>query len=412
LREFPVGPVKVTGMDEQDHLSAVIGTIYDAALTPTLWGPVLGECRKFIGGCGASLYFKNVVDKTGSIYYQDGSIDPHYVDLYFSLYAKLDPSTAGQFFAEVGKPMAAADLVPLEEFVETRFYKEWARPQGLIDSLGVVLEKSAISVAMFSVFRHERDGLADDEMRRRMRLLAPHVQRAALIGRVIDLKSADAASFADTLDGLSAATFLLDLNGRLVHANASGHALLQDGGMLRAMGSRLMVQDAATQRALAEVVALAGGGDAALGTDGIAMPLMAPDGVRHVVHVLPLTSGARRLAGAAYTAVVALFVNRASLDSFSPPAAIAKFYKLTPTELRVMVSCVEVGSVPQAAAALGIAETTVKTHLHRVFSKTGTNRQSGLVKLMAEFASPLMGVAAPAAGSLQDTAPVRASVMR
>jgi DNA-binding CsgD family transcriptional regulator len=38
---------------------------------------------------------------------------------------------------------------------------------------------------------------------------------------------------------------------------------------------------------------------------------------------------------------------------------------------------------------LGISETTVKTHLQRVFDKTGTNRQADLVKLVAGFLNPL-----------------------
>jgi DNA-binding CsgD family transcriptional regulator len=63
---------------------------------------------------------------------------------------------------------------------------------------------------------------------------------------------------------------------------------------------------------------------------------------------------------------------------------------LTPTELRVLLSIVEVGGVPQTAEALGIAETTVKTHLKRLFAKTGTRRQAELVKLTAGFSSPLL----------------------
>ena len=51
---------------------------------------------------------------------------------------------------------------------------------------------------------------------------------------------------------------------------------------------------------------------------------------------------------------------------------------------------VEVGGVPETAAVLGIAETTAKTHLHRVFAKTGVSRQADLVKLAAGFSNPLV----------------------
>jgi len=47
--------------------------------------------------------------------------------------------------------------------------------------------------------------------------------------------------------------------------------------------------------------------------------------------------------------------------------------------------------VPEVAETLGIGESTVKTHLGRVYEKTGARRQADLVKLFAGYASPLLG---------------------
>ena len=52
---------------------------------------------------------------------------------------------------------------------------------------------------------------------------------------------------------------------------------------------------------------------------------------------------------------------------------------------------VDAGSVSQTAEALGIADSTVRTHLHRLFAKTGATRQADLVKIVAGFKSPLLG---------------------
>ena len=68
---------------------------------------------------------------------------------------------------------------------------------------------------------------------------------------------------------------------------------------------------------------------------------------------------------------------------------MAKTFKLTPSELRVLLAIVQVGGVPETAEALGIAEATVRTHLHRLFAKTGTRRQAELVKLVVGFSRPL-----------------------
>jgi DNA-binding CsgD family transcriptional regulator len=380
---------RIESCDDQT-LSELIGDIYDAALDQLLWPKVLERAARFVGGVGAALFSKDAAAQLGDVYHDVG-IDRHYKQLYFDKYATLDPATTGQFFAEVEQPFATADLMPFDQFIETRFYKEWVRPQGLIDFVTAILEKSATSVAMFGVFRHERDGVVDDQTRHRMRLIVPHIRRAVLIGRMFDLKAAEVATFADTLDGLSAGMCLVDAQGRIVHGNAAGHAILAAGDILSVVGGRLVACDAQANRTLEEVFAAAGQGDATLGVKGIAIPLIGKSGERYVGHALPLTSGARRQAGVAYTAAVALFIRKAALVTSSPPEVIGKTFKLTPTELRVLLAIVEVGGVPQVAVALGVAETTIKSHLGSLFEKTGAKRQADLVKLVAGYATPLTG---------------------
>jgi DNA-binding CsgD family transcriptional regulator len=207
---------------------------------------------------------------------------------------------------------------------------------------------------------------------------------------VIDLAKAEAATLADTLDGISAGMLLVDATGRIVHANGAGHVMLAAADVLRAKAGRLAVNDAQADQALADAFASAGNGDVAIGIKGVSVPLLAHGGERYVAHVLPLTSGARRRAGTGYAAVAALFVHQAALDAPSPPEAIAKAYKLTPMELRVLLAVVEVGGVPEVAEALGIAKTTVRTHLQQTYHKTGTSRQADLVKLVAAFSNPLV----------------------
>jgi len=384
-------PARRNGADRADNVSALIGEIYDAALDPSLWASALLKVRAFIGGSSATLFAKDAVRKSLNVYYEDGGLDPHYKQLYFDKYVQLDPFTTGHVLAEVGEPMSTVDILSFDEFYETRFHKEWAQPQGLVDFACAVIEKSATSVAMIGIFRHERDGVVDDATRRAMRLIVPHIRRAVLIGQVTDLKSMEAATLADTLNGLSAGVFLVDESDRVIHANDSGRSMLDMRDVLHLANGRLAARSPSSQKALREVFDAAGSGDAAVGTKGISIPLMARDGERYVAHVLPLTSGVRRRAGTRYSAVAATFVHKATLNTQSPPEAIAKTFDLTPSELRTLLAIVQVGGVAETAEALGVAESTIKTHLHRLFAKTGTSRQADLVKLVAGFSSPLVG---------------------
>lgn len=376
--------------DDKTHLSALIGSIYDAVLEPALWTGVVERAGKFVGGVGASIFRQDSVRKIGNSYYHSG-IDPRFERLYFEKYIKFDPLSAAYLTLKVGDVSSSSIIIPPAEFFETRFYREWARPQGLVDNVFAILERSPTSIAAFIVFRHERDGLADDDARQLLGLIAPHLRRAVLIGKVIDLRTIEAATFADTLDGLNAGIFLVDATGRIVHANAAGHGILAVGDILRSFAGRLVAHDQQVDEVLRDAFKATEHGDAAIGTKGIAVPLIARDGERHVAHILPLTSGARRRAELAITATAALFVQKAALEIPSRPEAIAKAYKLTPTELRVLLTLVEVGGGPEVAEALGIADGTVKTHLSHLFQKTGVKHQVDLVRLVAGFSSPIVG---------------------
>lgn len=375
-------------MDEAEVLSALIGDIYDAALDASLWPGALEEIAGFVGGSAAGLLSKDSVSRIGNAHYYCG-VDSHYIELYRETYWRFDPLAPLLFFS-VAQITSIGDYIADDEFRQGRFYKEWVQPQGWLDAANVVLDKSATSCAILSVIRSEADGPVDGDMRRRMQLLVPHVRRAVLIGNVIDLRSGEAASFADTLDGISAGMFLVDAGGRIVHANASGRAMLDERDFLHAAGGRLLLNDLEADRTFGDVVAAAAGGDSSLGIRGIALPLASRSGEHYVAHVLPLTSGARRRAGTAYAAVAAIFVHKAALTAPSPPEIIARTYQLTPGELRVLLAIVEVGGVPEVAMALGTAETTVKFHLRSLFEKTATHRQADLVKLVAGFSNPLV----------------------
>ena len=369
-------------------LSELIADIYDAAIEPARWPEVLGSARDFVGGLSAAIFAKSLSGTAAGIYHDDGVMDPHYKRLYFEKYARIDPSNALHLFAELEQPVSTADIMDYDEFHQSRFYLEWGAPQGLADFLTAPIEKRGDWAAMFGVFRHQRHGPVDDSARQRMQLLVPHVRRAVLIGRVVEEGSLQAASFRDTLDGLASGLFFVDGGGRIVHANVAGSEMLAEGIAVRSSIGRLVTSDRVATAALADIFAAAPTGDAAVGTKGISVPIEA-GGDHFVAHVLPLTSGARRGTGRDYAATAAVFVQRAALHTPAAPEVIARTFGLTLSELRVLLTVAQAGGVAETAETLGIAEATVKTHLHRVFAKTGTARQADLVRLLAGFASPL-----------------------
>ena len=277
---------------------------------------------------------------------------------------------------------------PMKNFSRRASTRNGSNRKAGPNSATSLLEKSSTSYAAFSVFRHEQDGVVDDEVRRRMRLLVPHVRRALLIGKTIHLNKMEAATLAETLDGLAAGVFLVDAEGRLVHANVSGHAMLAEESFLRGVGGRMIASDPAADQTLRECVCRSRRRqfrprrtrhDGAAAGERQAM-LSRPYSSAHVGNS---AKGGRR----AMQPPAAVFVRKAQVETPAAPEVIAKHYGLTPSELRVLLAVFESGGVSDIAEMLGISESTAKTHLRRLFEKTGTKRQSDLVKVVAGFAA-------------------------
>jgi DNA-binding CsgD family transcriptional regulator len=192
---------------------------------------------------------------------------------------------------------------------------------------------------------------------------------------------------AEVLDSLSIGVLLIDGGGYVMHVNSQAQRILAAGDTLRIMYGRLATTDHELTKVLQNAMLASAFSNATTGVAHTALSLTSADETRYLVQVLPLHARGRPAAGSATAAVL---VARAAFEFPSCPQVISRAYNLTPTELRVLLTIVDVGGVPEVAAALGIAASTVKTHLGRLFEKTGTSRQAELVKIVAAFSHRLV----------------------
>ena len=370
------------------RLLDLVGLIYDAVLKPDLWNSVLEETAAFVGGVGASIFWQDVIQKVGNAYYTWG-MDLEYEKLYFKKYIHINPLLPAMLTVEIGRVSSNSELLAPAEFFETRFYKEWAKPQGLIDNVFCILERSTTSAAGFVVFRNESDGMADAKACELLAAIVPHLRRAVLIGNVIKHKTTEARGFSDLLDSITAAVFVVDASGNITYSNRAATDIVRAGDYLQGTGGRLSARQVEANQLLQDALRTAADGDAAISNKSIAIPLQAADGTRYLAHLLPLTR--RRATGIDANSTAAVFVQKAAIELPNPPEVIASAYRLTKTELRVLLALVQFGGGPEIAEALGVGSGTVKTHLRNLFRKTGAKHQADLVKLVAGFSRPMIG---------------------
>lgn len=368
---------------QANRFSSLVGEIYDAAVDPAQRNAALEQVSNFVGGCAATILSRDTARLSIEIHQHFGT-ESRFRQLYRDRYVELDPLLDRHLNFTAEQTIGVADVMPHEDFLATSFYREWVEPQGAIDLATVALEKSDARTTILQVLRHRSRGTVDEPMRERMRLLAPHIQRSRIMGRQIRARSHTVDDLADVLDKLSTAICLLDADGRVVHANAAGRQLFADASLLALIGDRIVARNTQTDKIFRGLFETSSGAGAHSTGRRIELATSV-DGHHYLLHAFPLQRE-RNLRRDVATTV--LFVQRASMLPALAPGAIAAAFRLTPSELRVLMAIVEIGGVPDIAARLGIAETTVKTHLGRLFEKTGAGRQADLVKIAAGFTAP------------------------
>ncbi len=370
-------------------LSNLIGDIYDTVINPDTWPDVLEKITSYVGGARGILILEDAIEPTKSVFYVSFT-DPDWVRSYLETYLLLNPMRLASFGQiEEGMVLLTTDLMTAEEYARSRFATEFLSQRQMVDVAVAVLEATATTITVLSFLRSTDQGPADEAVRQKLALIAPHVRRAATIGRVLNRQRLEASALSDTLDTLEGAIFLLDKQATILHSNRGAQALLANHpDAISILGGRVRAGTAQARALLDDALAQASNGDDALGTNGLAIIFGNTDQRTLVGTVISLVNGSRRSVGGSYRAVAALFIRELQFDSPASVDLLKSHYGLTPREIAVVAGVVELGGVPQIASVLGLTGGTVRTHLKAIFRKTGASRQADLVKLVAGTASP------------------------
>ena len=372
------------------RVSELIGLVYDCVIEPGRWQGTVHRLREELGfaTCALSLH---ALPSGDPLLFISSGIEPDWLAKLLTLGESIVQIWGGAARIHelpLAEPIQLSHAVDPRSFAGNPFYDEWARPLGLTDDVGIHLMSDATAISSMGLGWHGARGELCEKHLAPLRLLAPHLRRAVTISRLMDLQLLAASTFARALDALPQAVLLVDGALGLVHANAAAEALLAAGDGVSARAGWLALAQPRSQAALADALARLGGvacgAGESLGQRGIGIPVQRKSGMPMVAHVLPLRTGELR-SGVSQRAVAAVFIADAAQPPQMPQTALALLYDLTPAEARVF-ELVAGGATPAAIAArLGLAPSTVKTHLLRVFDKTGCRRQAELVRLAASL---------------------------
>lgn len=372
-----------------ERFSDLVGAIYDCAITPALWPQTIAaiaEAANCLGGMISVLDLDREEVRILSLAgYPPGCADwiagngKDAVKLYRSI-----PDLTAYY----DEPVSPRRALPAGVFDSSPYVREIRARYGIVDSITLILVAERGRVLEIGLSRHERYGFITDHDVAVVRLLAPHIRRAVTIGDLIDMKTIEVQALGAALDNIAVGVVIAGGEGRILHSNAPARGMLAQGSPIISRDGRLATLQSGTTDELLRAIAIAQTDEAGIGKLGIGLPLT--DRAKHAAtaHVLPLARGERR-GWLTPEAAAAVFVMSADMPRSAGLDVVARMFSLTPAESRLLGYLAAGDDIAKAAAGMGIAEATAKTHRTHLFAKMDVKRRADLLALLARLVPPV-----------------------
>lgn len=213
-----------------------------------------------------------------------------------------------------------------------------------------------------------------------VRALCDHVDRAmGLCSRLNKLEIQETALL-QAFDRLDRGLLLLDRDGRIIFGNSVAQAILDERDGLWRAADHVHASKQEENKTLRETIANAAIASGQ-GTRFDSVLALSRPSLRRALSLV-ITSVIRTIACKETSEVAGVVICDPERPIQLDASVLAHVYALTKAEAAVTAKLLQGEALEGVANALFISIETVRTHLKRIFLKTGTNRQSQLIALV------------------------------
>ncbi len=359
-------------------LEALIGQIYECALDPALWDDTLTRITSALSPLEWDLAFliweRN--SPPGARFVGSTGLADWVPGIYASVYAANNPWSRRIAPLRSGTVVDTDELMTREEFAASPLYRDFLSRWGLNRAMAVLLDRrGGERLALVLPGPGERDL---DGLRRGLRVLAPHIQRAVRISHRIAEAELRADAHAAAADRAASAVLCLRPDLGVLTANRQA-ARLEASGVIRLAEGRLAFTDLDAQRqllALARADPPAGAAFAAVDGDGARLAVV---GAR-----IPAQS-ARALGGAIEGAGLIISIGGGGEARSLEISRVAAWFGLTPAEARLATGLAAGASLQDYCRLRNVSLNAGRFLLKGVFRKTDVSSQAQLAALIARL---------------------------
>jgi len=368
------------------RLSQVLGVvdgIYGAAQGDLNWHVALDGLRIVLGGARACIGETRA--EGFRVASHEANDDPCFSAAETMTLYGGDPLAKAEQTVPVGRPYVWREIIDFPAFRRRRLWGEFYEPMGLHDSLSCRLVDNSNASLMLHVTRQSRQEKFSRSERKVFDFIVPHLMRAGSLERTLGRTDAAMHAMAQSAAGI----MILGGDCRVHWMNETTEAVVSSQGALFGLRDGTLSlagsdQGLAMERLVAGVCA---GSDPSFG----GTLLLSQRGenpasaVRFVLEVAPLSERSAFGVSSARRAIVTIKAVGASQPSIE--GALRSLFGLTRAEARLASLLAQDHSLRDAASRVGITFGTARNYLIRIFRKTGTDRQSALVRLASTLPS-------------------------
>jgi len=376
-------------MASAEKLLGAVQRIHEAPLAPDGWMRALPSIAAVVRSQQVNFHVQDASGQTVGFVIGFG-LDPDHFARFKAAATSgaLDPWWNA---VTTGATVRRSEMRPDHQFRRTAFYNEIVRPVGSFHGIATpFLRLREYHACLINARMLGRDDFEAEDVTS-MQALVPHLATALRVSHRLAAADLRAAGACAALDRLETGVILVDAAGGMLFANQIAEAILSRGDGLSTHKGALCASDPRATRALRRLIALCA--DATLGNDGSGDAVCVARGEGRApldVVVAPLGSEQSRaeitLLGAARPAAI-LIVTDPEREREQRRGQLHERFGLTPAESDVAQEIIKGDGRRAAATRLGISLATARTHLERIFEKTGVHRQAELVRLLFQTKS-------------------------
>jgi DNA-binding CsgD family transcriptional regulator len=380
-------------MYSAEQLGCLVESVYDASVDGERWPAFLSMLAQQLSGVLPTLFIHDTRAHSGALAINVG-YDSGIVRAYKAHFAERNIwLRSGHHLLTPGSVRTSHIMCSRQALLASEWYADYCRPLNISQGIGATIHKDSMLTSNVAIFAgDDREDFGGEEIAL-LKALMPHMQRALKIHMHLAEANLRQGEFVEAIEPLAVGVILVTASGQVLFANRSARRLLdnRDGLMMDRQGLRA-VRWRETNALRALIDCTMGPYGQGQSQSGGGLNVTRPNG-RRALQVLVSPIRPQQTLHLGERAVAAIYVTDPEQVSERPEVVLMRLYGLTPAEAKVAALIVRGTSARQAADDLAISYNTVKTHLKRVFAKTGTNGQGDLIRLIVGRAAQTGSVA-------------------